>query len=71
MIKLKVCKINTHDNPTDMMTKPVSVAKYAQAQLVQQISPRGYLAPVVFSCYVQDEGVDLCYKMNLSQGGVY
>jgi hypothetical protein len=25
--KLKVCKINTHDNPADMMTKPVPVAK--------------------------------------------
>jgi hypothetical protein len=26
--KLKVCKINTHDNPPDMMTKPVPVAKF-------------------------------------------
>uniref|UniRef100_I1NVI3 Retrovirus-related Pol polyprotein from transposon TNT 1-94 n=1 Tax=Oryza glaberrima TaxID=4538 RepID=I1NVI3_ORYGL len=26
--KLKVCKISTHDNPADMMTKPVSVAKF-------------------------------------------
>ena len=26
--KLKVCKICTHDNPADMMTKPVSVAKF-------------------------------------------
>jgi hypothetical protein len=25
--KLKVCKISTHDNPADMMTKPVPVAK--------------------------------------------
>ena len=25
--KLKVCKISTHDNLADMMTKPVSVAK--------------------------------------------
>ena len=24
--KLKVCKISTHDNPADMMTKPVPVA---------------------------------------------
>ena len=26
--KLKVCKISTHDNPTDMMTKHVPVAKF-------------------------------------------
>ena len=26
--KLKVCKISTHDNVTDMMTKPVHVAKF-------------------------------------------
>ena len=26
--KLKVCKISTHDNPADMMTKPVPVAKF-------------------------------------------
>jgi hypothetical protein len=26
--KLKVCKISTHDNPADMMTKPVHVAKF-------------------------------------------
>jgi hypothetical protein len=26
--KLKVCKINTHDNPADMMKKPVPVAKF-------------------------------------------
>uniref|UniRef100_A0ACD5WKD8 Uncharacterized protein n=1 Tax=Avena sativa TaxID=4498 RepID=A0ACD5WKD8_AVESA len=26
--KLKVCKINTHNNPADMMTKPVPVAKF-------------------------------------------
>ena len=26
--KLKVCKISTHDNPADMMSKPVSVAKF-------------------------------------------
>ena len=26
--KLKVCKINTHDNPADMMSKSVPVAKF-------------------------------------------
>ena len=26
--KLKVCKINTHDNPADMMTKHVPIAKF-------------------------------------------
>jgi len=26
--KLKVCKINTHDNSADVMTKPVYVAKF-------------------------------------------
>jgi hypothetical protein len=26
--KVKVCKISTHDNPADMMTKPVPVAKF-------------------------------------------
>jgi hypothetical protein len=26
--KLQVCKISTHDNPADMMTKPVPVAKF-------------------------------------------
>ena len=26
--KLKVCKSSTHDNPADMMTKPVFVAKF-------------------------------------------
>ena len=26
--KLKVCKISTHDNPVDMMTKHVHVAKF-------------------------------------------
>jgi hypothetical protein len=26
--KLKVCKISTHENFADMMTKPVSVAKF-------------------------------------------
>jgi hypothetical protein len=26
--KLKVCKIHTLDNPTDMLTKPVPVAKF-------------------------------------------
>ena len=25
---LKVCKISTHDNPADMMTKPIPVAKF-------------------------------------------
>ena len=25
---VKVCKISTHDNPADMMTKPISVAKF-------------------------------------------
>ena len=25
---VKVCQISTHDNPTDMMTKPVPVAKF-------------------------------------------
>ena len=26
--KLKTCKISTHNNPADMMTKPVHVAKF-------------------------------------------
>ena len=26
--KLKVCMISTHDNPADMLTKPVHVAKF-------------------------------------------
>jgi hypothetical protein len=26
--KLKICKISTHDNPADMMTKPIPVAKF-------------------------------------------
>ena len=26
--KLKVCKISTHDNPADILTKPVPVAKF-------------------------------------------
>jgi hypothetical protein len=26
--KLKVCKISTHDNPADMITKPVQVTKF-------------------------------------------
>ena len=26
--KIKVCKISTHDNPADMMTKPVPVTKF-------------------------------------------
>jgi hypothetical protein len=26
--KLKVCKISTHDNPADTLTKPVPVAKF-------------------------------------------
>ena len=26
--KLKVCKISTHDNPVDMLIKPVPVAKF-------------------------------------------
>jgi hypothetical protein len=26
--KLKVCKISTYDNPADMMTKPVPIAKF-------------------------------------------
>jgi hypothetical protein len=26
--KLQVCKISTHNNPADMMTKPVPVAKF-------------------------------------------
>ena len=26
--ELKVCKISTHDNSTDMLTKPVPVAKF-------------------------------------------
>ena len=25
---LKVCKISTHDNPADMMTKPIPIAKF-------------------------------------------
>ena len=33
--KLKVCKINTHDNPADMMTKPVTVASWYRS-LVQE-----------------------------------
>jgi hypothetical protein len=26
--KLKVCKISTNDNPANMMTKPVPIAKF-------------------------------------------
>jgi hypothetical protein len=26
--KMKVCKISTHENPADMMTKPAHVAKF-------------------------------------------
>ena len=26
--ELKVCKISTHDNPADMLTEPVPVAKF-------------------------------------------
>jgi hypothetical protein len=26
--KLKVCKISTHDNPADMIIKPVLIAKF-------------------------------------------
>ena len=26
--KLKICKISTHDNPADMLTKPVPIAKF-------------------------------------------
>ena len=26
--KLKVCKISTHDNPSDMMTKPILIARF-------------------------------------------
>jgi hypothetical protein len=26
--KLKICKISTHNNPSDMLTKPVLVAKF-------------------------------------------
>jgi hypothetical protein len=26
--KLKVCKVSTHNNPADMLTKPVPVAKF-------------------------------------------
>ena len=32
--KLKGCKISTHDNPADMMTKPVPVAKFESSNLV-------------------------------------
>ena len=32
--KLEVCKISTHDNPADMMTKPVPVAKLLCSSLV-------------------------------------
>jgi hypothetical protein len=26
--KLKVCKISTHNNPADMLTKPIPIAKF-------------------------------------------
>jgi len=67
--KLKVYKINTHDNPADMMTKPVPVVKFELclscwfSGLAQEAIWRQWY----FLCYVQDKGVDLCYKMNLSQ----
>ena len=45
--KLKVCKISTHDNPADMITKSVSVAKFEFCSNLVGLtaSPRGYLAP--------------------------
>ena len=36
--KLKVCKISTHDNPADMMTKPVPVAKFELCSILVGIT---------------------------------
>ena len=36
---LKVCKISTHDNPADMMTKPVPVAKFELCSGLVGITP--------------------------------
>jgi hypothetical protein len=44
--KLKVCKISTHDNPADMMTKPIPVAKFELCSNLVGITvyPSGCLA---------------------------
>jgi hypothetical protein len=36
--KLKVCKISTHDNPTEMMTKAVPVAKFELCSRIVDIT---------------------------------
>ena len=58
--KLKVCKISTHDNPTDMMTKLVPVAKFELCSNLVGLTdqPKWLLAPKVFALFVQ--GDDYC-----------
>ena len=69
--KLKVCKISTHDNPADMMIKPVPVAKFEMcSSLVGLINQpkRLFGASYIFLHDVQDEVKML--QENLSQGAV-
>ena len=70
--KLKVCKISTHDNPADMMTKPVLVAKFEFCSNLAGLTGQPkklFGARTSILCCVQ---VMIFYatRRNLSQGGV-
>src|SRR3954447_164979 len=69
--KLKVCKISTHDNPADMLTKPVLVSKFELCSSLVGIlsSPSGYWRQQVFSLLIQVI-VEVYATRNVSQGGV-
>lgn len=60
---VKVCKISTHDNSADTMTKLVPVTTFeffAQAWLVLKFSPRDFRRTVVIYCW--RSFFFICYK---------
>ena len=70
--KLKVCKISTHDNPADMLTKPVPVAKFELCSSLVGITvqPKRLFGTGRISLLFQGKGSFYATRKNLSQGGV-
>ena len=70
--KLKVCKISTHDNPADMLTKPVPVAKFKLCSSLVGITvySKRLFGTGSISLLFQGEGSFYAIRRNLSQGGV-
>jgi hypothetical protein len=69
--KLKVCKISTHDNPADMMTKPILIAKFELcSSLVGITNKLKWLSGAKSVFFVVQEIVEVHATRNLYQGGV-